>query len=464
MPPPTPKPELPHGCLTVAQLGARVKQLLEGEGPLLVVGEVSGFKALPAGHWSFELKDRHARVRVFAFFSSTRRLTAPRDGDQVIVTGAATFKAEYGQAQLVATNVVGVGEGEARARLDALKAKLSAEGLFDVARKRPLPKLPRTVGIVTSRKGEAIKDALRVIKERNPTTHVIIRDTLVQGTGAVADVADAIRRVDKCGVCDVVLVVRGGGAREDLTAFDSEAVARAIALCSVPVVCGVGHEGDVTIADLVADVRAATPSQAAELAVPDVRAVRHALGQLEARLRAQASAAHARADRRLSRLRMRLPSREAMVARRTAPLATLELRLARQAPRERVRERATLLEELSERLSRHDPRGDVVQAIADVDVLDARLSAAVHAARDHAARRLDTAIASLDALSPLAVLRRGWALVTVPDDVDGHADGRLARADDLVPGRALRVQLDGARADVIVTRRAADRGTDEPSS
>jgi exodeoxyribonuclease VII large subunit len=444
---------LPPGCIGVSELGGRLKAALEQDGELQVGGEVSGFKVLPNGHWSFDLKDARSRVKVFTFFNTARRLTAPKDGDLVVVTALPTFKADFGVAQLIASGLAPIGDGDLKKRLEALKQKLAEAGCFDVARKRPLPRLPRVVGIATSLSAAAVRDVLKVIGARNPNTHVLIRDCRVQGDGSAADVADAIRRLDQSGLCDVILVVRGGGAREDLSAFDTEPVVRAIVGCRVPVVAGVGHEVDTTLADLAADVRAATPSQAAELAVPVIADLFRQVDRLEQALRNRADARVADAERRLARVERRLPSPGDLVERHGAALRLLERRLGRQAPRARLQERGLAIDALGERLHRRDPRARVAAARARVDALAARLDKAVLARRDVGEARLEQAIAALDALSPLAVLRRGWGLVTVP------AEGRLARGTDLVAGRRLHLKLDDGEADVIV---AADTADDEP--
>jgi exodeoxyribonuclease VII large subunit len=435
---------LPPGCLGVSELGGRLKTALEQDGEILVGGEVTGFKVVPNGHWSFDLKDARARVKVFTYFNVARRLTAPKDGDLVVVTALPTFKADFGVAQLIASRIDPLGDGDLKKRLEALRQKLSAAGCFDVSRKRPLPRLPRVVGIATSLQAAAIRDVLKVINARNPHTHVVIRDCRVQGDSAAAEIADAIRRLDQSGLCDVILVVRGGGAREDLSAFDTEPVVRAIVACGVPVVAGVGHEIDVTFADLAADVRAATPSQAAELAVPVFAELVRQVDRLEQALRNRADGRVADAERRLARIERRLPSATELVEVHGAPLRVLERRLARQAPRARLQERAAAVDALGERLHRRDPRARVAAARARIDALAARLEAAVLHRRDVAEVRLDQSIAALDALSPLAVLRRGWGLVTVP------AEGRLARGSDLVAGQRLHLKLDGGEADVVV--------------
>ncbi len=440
---------LPEGCLTVSQLGARMREALEavdGGRPVMVAGEVSGFKVSGRGHWNFDLVDARAKLKVIVFFSQARRLSPPKDGDVVVASGLPSYSSEYALAQLVAKDVAAVGDGDQRRRLEALKAKLAEAGLFDQARKRPLPLLPMTVGIVTSMQAAALRDVLKVIKARNHTTHVVIRDARVQGDDAPADVADAIRRLDASGLCDVILVVRGGGSRDDLSAFDTEPVVRAVVGCSVPVVSGVGHEIDISLCDLAADVRAATPSQAAELAVPEKARLERQVSAAHDRLNRALVARAAHAERRLNHLERRLPTTSALTTRLAAPLVSLERRLAAQAPRTKVAAQAQRLDGLHERLRRRSPASRVVANDSRVAALRDRLDAAVFSARDHAAARLQHQMASLEALSPLSVLRRGWALVTVADD------GRVAQGADLRPGARLHVALGEGGADVVVER------------
>ena len=442
----TDAPELPDGCLNVSQLSMRLKGALEQVGEVLVVGEVTGFKAHSAGHWYFDIKDRTSKIPVVVFFTHAKRFTAPADGDLVVVTGAPSFHNGFGKAQLMGRFVEAVGAGAQAKQFEALKLKLQEQGLFDLDKKRALPLLPAVVGLVTSLQGAAVRDVLKVIRARNERVSVVIANTKVQGDGAAAEVADAVRRLDASGLCDVILVVRGGGAREDLHAFNTEPVVRAIAACKVPVVAGVGHEVDITLADLAADVRAATPSQAGELAVPREDDLRRRLTQLHNRLTSHADGVLARGQQQLTSLERRLPAPTVLELRLSMPLERLEARLERVSPRAQLAQRAAGLEAVTRRLARQEPRTAIALAQAKLDSLQGRLDAAVFMSRDKGAARLDAAVASLDALSPLSVLRRGWALVTVPAE-----QGRLAQPQDLTPGTRLHVQLSGAAADVVVT-------------
>ncbi|HEY4220118.1 MAG TPA: exodeoxyribonuclease VII large subunit, partial [Myxococcota bacterium] len=324
-------------------------------GDLLVAGEASGPKVLPSGHITFELKDKRSRLPCIVFFNDTRRLKFElRHGMQIVVTGKPTVT-EWSQVQLRVSRVEPVGEGALDLAFRQLKEKLEGEGLFAADKKRALPLLPRTVGVVTSSTGAAIQDVLKVLFDRMPGLHVVIAPTKVQGEGASADVAEAIRNLgaaraqDGSALCDVILVVRGGGSREDLWAFNTEPVARAIRGTRVPVIAGVGHESDVTIADLAADKRAATPSNAAEIAVPRVDDLVHRLDAHKRRLAAGLRHAVASARARVVRLSRRLIDPRDVIARKRKHVADLEQRLERALRKQRERS-GTRLKRLDDRL------------------------------------------------------------------------------------------------------------------
>lgn len=303
--------------LGVAALNARVREMLESRvPPLWVEGEISGWKRHSSGHRYFCLRDADAQINAVLFRSDAQRLPAePEEGMRVRVFGSVTLYDRRGDYQLVARRVEATGDGGLwRLAFEKLRVKLEREGLLDPARKRPLPLHPRTVGIVTSPVGAALHDILHVIERRAPWTRVVLSPARVQGEGAAHDVARAIRLFARGQIpIDVLIVGRGGGSIEDLWAFNEEPVARAIAECPVPVISAVGHEVDVTIADLIADLRAPTPSAAAEHAVPDGSALRDELSAARVRLartlrrfavrrREHLEMAHERLERRMRRL------------------------------------------------------------------------------------------------------------------------------------------------------------------
>lgn len=288
--------------ITVAELTAHIRRLFDDEPGLRdvwVEGEVSNFRRVASGHCYFTLKDSAAQIACVMWRShAERQVTLPENGDAVLVHGAVSVYEANGVYQLYADRVRPRGLGDLHLRFEQLKAKLLAEGLFDAARKRPLPAFPRRIGVVTSADAAAFQDVLNVLRRRYPLGEVILSACGVQGDAAPPQIAAAIERLNVHNACDVILVCRGGGSLEDLWAFNDERVARAIAASRIPIVSGVGHETDVTIADFAADVRAPTPSAAAELLAPDVADLRLALAGLRARLSGALAAGLAtRADR-----------------------------------------------------------------------------------------------------------------------------------------------------------------------
>jgi exodeoxyribonuclease VII large subunit len=377
---------------TVSRLNREARMLLEaGLPPLWIEGELSNFARPASGHWYFTLKDADAQVRCAMFRGANLRVrVAPRDGMHVLVRARVSLYEARGEYQLLAEHLEEAGEGALRRRFEELKAKLAAEGLFDAALKRALPRLPRRVGVVTSPTGAAIRDILHVLARRFPAVPVLIYPVPVQGTGAAAAIAAAIRLASQRRDADVLILARGGGSLEDLWAFNEEPVARAIRDSAVPVVSGVGHEIDVTIADFAADVRAPTPSGAAEIVVPDRAEWLRSLGATRERL--------ARAWRRVGG-----QARER--------LAWLARRLELTHPRTRLAARAQRLDELEARLGR---------------ALRRELAAA--------GARLAAAARTLNAVSPLATLERGYAIIT-------RADGQVVcAARDVAPGDEVRAR------------------------
>jgi len=431
-------------ALSPTQVAQLFKERLDGLGDLAVEGEVTGFRGSTGAHWYFELKDSTSRLSVSFFSSANRRHRGalPQNGDLVVVRGRPSFYGPQGRAQLIASSLTAAGSGALERMLEERRARLAAEGLFAAERKRPLPVLPACVGIVTSLQTAAVRDVVKVLRARAPKVSVVIAPAPVQGPAAEvgAALAAAIAHLDRHGGCDVILIVRGGGSREDLRPFDEESVVRAVVACRVPVVSGVGHEIDVTLCDHAADRRAATPSQAAEFAAPAVAELEQQLDALQQRLRSSTARKVAEAGQRLARLQGRLPAPATLAQRHGRALPGLASRLARQAPLSRLAGDRDRLDALERRLSHRRPTLD--PATARLAQLAARLDDAVQRRAADAAGRLVRAVDQLEALSPLSVLKRGWALATLDD--------RLARASDLVVGARLRLRVDGGDADVIV--------------
>ena len=336
-------------ALSVSELNEYARKLLAGD-PLLrnleVSGEISGYKHHYSGHRYFSLKDENARVQCVMFRQNAIRLDfQPADGMKVTVRASASIYPQNGSFQLYVTAMRKAGQGELFARFEALKRKLMAEGLFDPARKREIPVMPRTIGVVTSQTGAAIRDIIHVARRRNPNVGIVVSPCLVQGDGAAADIVRAIERLDRQGACDVMLVGRGGGSIEDLWAFNEEIIARAIAKSHTPIISCVGHETDFTIADFVADLRAPTPSAAAELAVPELDKLRASLTSVVSRLANALNTAQRMRRLRLERVcassAISMPERQLIKPRREA-LSLLSGRLEKALPVRLERERHRL--------------------------------------------------------------------------------------------------------------------------
>ena len=280
-------PMTDRAVLTVSQLSQQLAAVMEERFPAVwIEGEISNFKVYGSGHAYFTLKDEGAQLRCVLFRNRARRIRfEPRDGQHVMGFGAVEVYAQRGEYQLVVELLEPKGVGALQLAFEQLKERLQAEGLFSPGRKRPLPRFPRKIGIVTSPSGAALRDMLRVIGRRFGEIHIVVAPARVQGDGAAAEVAQGIRELNALGGVDVIIVGRGGGSLEDLWAFNDEMLARTIVASKIPVISAVGHEVDFTIADFVADVRAATPSNAAELVVKEKRAVVESLADLTGRLR-----------------------------------------------------------------------------------------------------------------------------------------------------------------------------------
>jgi len=398
---------------TVSELTAGIRAVIENAfGEVWVEGEISNCKVWNTGHAYFTLKDDGAQIRAVMFRTAVRYLRfKPEDGLRVIARGRLGVYEPKGDYQIVCEHMEPKGLGALQLAFDQLKKKLQAEGLFDSARKRALPSLPRRIGIVTSLDGAALRDILKVLKRRAPHTSVLIRPARVQGEDAVADIVTALRMIARVPGVDVVIVGRGGGSIEDLWAFNHEKVARAIAAAPVPVVSAVGHETDVTIADFVADLRAPTPSAAAEMVVAAKDEFCGRIDRLTARLRA---AARSDLQRRanlvhvLSR-RRGLAGFHARLAMRGRHAAELTHAL-RGAVRRSVESRAREYRSLQQRLEQRDLARRLAAIHGRLSVADGRLDAAIQLTQHRADARLRAVAGRLDSLSPLAVLGRGYAV------------------------------------------------------
>ena len=414
-----------RAVLTVSELTRRLQEVLEDRFPAVwVEGEISNFRLYGSGHAYFTLKDADSQIRAVLFRNRGRRIKfEPADGLHVMAFGSIEVYAQRGEYQMVIELLEPKGLGALQLAFEQLKTRLQAEGLFDQARKRELPRFPRKIGIVTSTSGAAIRDILRVIGRRFGELHIVIAPCRVQGDGAAEEIAQGIRDLNALGGVDVIIVGRGGGSLEDLWAFNEELVARAIVGSKVPVVSAVGHEVDFTIADFVADLRAPTPSAAAELVVREKQAVVDSLGQLRARLERFAARPLRDLERRVDEL-------------------TARLRRAMRTELGRANHRVALS---TRALRASDPVARVARDRHRLENLQSRMTVSLNRRRDRARYALETAVGRLDSLSPLAVLGRGYSLTRT-------ATGEVVRSPAQVNvGDAIRVLLHRGSLDARVT-------------
>jgi exodeoxyribonuclease VII large subunit len=374
--------ETGRNVFTVARLNREVRMLLErGLGVVWVEGELSNFSAPSSGHWYFSLKDRDAQLRCAMFRLKNAGLGfTPKAGQQVLARGRITLYEPRGDYQLIVEHMEEAGVGALKREFERLKVKLAAEGLFALERKRSLPRFPRRIGVVTSPSGAAIRDVLHILGRRFPPTSVLIYPTPVQGAAAVPSIVEALRTASARAECDVLIVARGGGSIEDLWCFNDERVARAICASSIPVVSGVGHEIDFTIADFVADARAPTPSGAAELVVPDRNACLEALARTAERMsvcmRRELRAVTMRFDSALARMKLVHPG--VRLLQQEQKLDELEQRLTGGVNRE-FKTISTRLERAVQRLNLAHPGLRLAQQVRRLDDLEQRLVNSVRA-------------------------------------------------------------------------------------
>ncbi len=432
---------------TISRLNREVKSVLEGSFPLLwVEGEISNFAQPASGHWYFSLKDEAAQVRCAMFRNRNRQVGfQPESGMQVLIRARIGLYEARGEFQIIAEHMEEAGDGALRRAFEALKHRLAAEGLFDAARKRPLPARPRRVGVVTSPSGAAIHDILTTLRRRFPALPVVIYPVPVQGEGAAEQIAEMLALAGRRADCDVLILARGGGSLEDLWAFNEEVVARAIHACPLPVVSGIGHEVDVTIADFVADQRAATPTAAAELISPDQQALRRRAAQLRQGLLAAMGRQLQANTRRLQWLHQRLvhPGRRLETAwQRLDELA----RRRHNAWAHLQRHRRQRLASLATRLQQASPARALAHRASRCQTLATRLAAAMNARLTGARARLQILARALDGVSPLATLERGYAIVT--EDAGGTV---LREAAAVRPGQAVTARLHRGRLHCTVT-------------
>lgn len=423
--------------LTVSQVNSRARQLLEqGMASLWVVGEVSNFSASSAGHWYFTLKDAKAQLACVMFAGNNALVpTKPVDGNQLLVQGRISLFEGRGQYQLLVENLSFSGAGHLLANLEALKQKLLAEGLFAAERKLPLPAWPTTLGVISSVQGAAVQDVIQVLRRRWPLAKVLVYPALVQGTEAAASLRRALALAQYHGQPQVLLLVRGGGSLEDLQAFNDETLARIVAASPIPVISGVGHETDFTLVDWVADVRAATPSVAAETASPDQTALQRQLQKSLVDLQAQMQARLRGWQQSLDYWSLKTHNWQQQLQQQAHKLNYLAKRLQSWHPQQRLHNQAQQLAGLARRLTALTPANKVKAVSNELQQRVQQLPKVWQQQQQLRQFKLEQLAQRLHALSPLQTLSRGYAVAELPNKT------LLTVAQQVQPGASFTLRL-----------------------
>lgn len=426
------------GIFTVSRLNQTVRQLLEMEmGQIWLSGEISNFSQPSSGHWYFTLKDDRAQVRCAMFRNTNRRTTfRPQNGQQILMRATITLYEPRGEYQLIAESMQPAGDGLLQQQFEQLKERLLLEGLFDQIHKQPLPSPAKQLGVITSATGAALHDVLQVLKRRDPSLPVVIYPTPVQGVEAPMQIVRAIELANQRAECDVLIVGRGGGSLEDLWSFNDERVARAIFASQIPIVSAVGHETDVTIADFVADLRAPTPSAAAELVSRNQLELLRQIQAQQQRLEMAMDYYLAQRTRQFTQLNHRLQQQHPhlRLARQQTALFKLRRRLD-EAMQTRLRLLMRRAERLQQRLSQQQPQPRIHRTQQRVQHLQYRLQQALTRQLSESKQRFGTACTQLEAVSPLATLARGYSVTTTPQGA------LLKKVAQTQPGDKLKTRL-----------------------
>ncbi|WNC69347.1 exodeoxyribonuclease VII large subunit [Thalassotalea nanhaiensis] len=434
--------------LQVSELTKKVRYILESElRTLWLCGEISNFIAASSGHWYLSLKDSKAQVRC-AMFKGNNRYTRikPQNGQQVLVKAKVSLYEPRGDFQLIIEQMEDAGEGLLRQKFELLKNQLQGEGLFDQRYKQPIPDFVKTVGIVTSSTGAAVKDILTVLKRRNPSIEVVIYPTLVQGDLAAEQISDAIYNANERDECDVLIVGRGGGSLEDLWAFNEEPVVRAIFDCDIPVISAVGHEVDTSLSDYVADMRAPTPSAAAELVSSDNQQLLTQISHYRQRLThliKQAVQDH-KANHQYFNHQLALASPVKQLQNQQQHADDLAMRLNQKMIEQQTqRKNQSLL--LQQRLASKNPTQQIQLAKVKLNDLDSRLTRAQLQLKDNKQLQLAKLAHNLNIVSPLATIARGYSITR-------DEQGRIMKSvDDVKEGDTITTQLNDGKVESVVS-------------
>nr|WP_281494895.1 exodeoxyribonuclease VII large subunit [Marinobacter sp. S6332] len=403
--------------MSVSELNHQARHLLESSFmQVWVEGELSGFSRPSSGHWYFSLKDQKCQVRCAMFRGQNQRIRPlPKEGDQVRIRGKVTLYENRGDFQIIVEHMEPAGLGALQQAFEELKRKLQAEGMFETGRKKPIPAMPKHIGVVTSPTGAAIHDILTVLARRCPAIPITLYPTTVQGKPATAEIVHAIEAAQAHGVADVLIIGRGGGSLEDLWCFNEETVARAIGACTIPTVSAVGHETDVTIADFVSDLRAPTPSAAAEKVSPDQNEMLRQVYDREHRLANAAKRVLQRLNTKLEHLRARLRDPRRELLDKAQRLDELEVRLGKAIAQslDRSQVRST---HLAQRLTMQSPGKQLTNSREALDRSALQLEKAIQQTLARFNDKLGHTASTLNLVSPLATLGRGYAIVRDQQD------------------------------------------------
>ncbi len=397
--------------LTVSQLNRKAKQLMESElGTIWLEGEISNFIQAASGHWYFTLKDNSAQIKCAIFKFKNRLINlSPQEGDKVIIKGKVSLYEARGDYQMIADYMEPAGLGNLQQKLNALVKNLEALGLFSADNKKPLPFLPKAIGVITSPTGAAVHDVITVLERRCPMIPIIIYPTQVQGKNAAENIRYALQKAQQRNECDVLLMTRGGGSLEDLWSFNDEQLAYEISACSIPIVAAIGHEVDVTITELVADLRAATPSAAAELVAPDQQSLWQKLDIYNQDLNNCISSKIYQLQTRLNIARLKLKDPEHSILQANRQLESNKNKL-KEAFLNSLKNNKNRLERLSQKLAHFHPKEKLIRNKHQLEVLEYKLRNSLRQILQQQKNRLVIAANNLNTLSPLSTLGRGYSI------------------------------------------------------
>lgn len=437
-------------AFTVSQLNRQIQQLLEASLPwILVEGEISNLAKPSSGHWYFSLKDDRAQIRCAMFKGKNATVRfKPKDGDMVRLRARVTFYGPRGDCQLSVEGMESAGEGALQQAFERLKNTLQAEGLFAPEHKKPLPTKPERVAIITSPIGAAVRDMIIAFRRRFPLTELTILPSLVQGQDAAKNILRQLQRADGSGHFDAIILGRGGGSLEDLWSFNDETLARAIFAANTPIVSAVGHETDFTIADFVADVRAATPTTAAELLSPDRHQLIRQIVQQEKQLVRRMSRILEQCQQQLDFMTKRIRHPKERIEQQQNQLEQLKRRL-QQSMQRKVLEQQTQTENLSHRLEKNSPTRRIDQNRQKLKDIDARLARALNNTLTNKQTAFSRIIDKLNLVSPLNTLARGYAIASKDEQV-------IRSINDVDKGNAISVRVqDGVLACEVISSKSS---------